>query len=566
MRHTYILAGVLLLAMAALMWGPARQDSATVDETTFLSAGYTYWTGHRYYMVAEHPPLSQMLPALPLLFMDLKYSPNAKALIEGRAGYPWTVPWFGPPQAVQQLFPRGRDNWYFLPLPESQLFGQMFVYDGTNNGDEMMLAGRVVQMLLTLGVGALIFYWVRRVTTNDMAAFLALALWVFNPVTLAYGHLIITDISVVLPFAAAILLFGIFLERPSVRLAAFCGIVTAVAVLMKYTAVTLGPIYIVMTVLHWKKLRESRTNVWKMAAVIAGAAWATVLIVYFPKWSPAPPLPQSEATTLGVPDWFQNLRAVLIPPDFFKGLALKLAKSKIGHDAYLFGEWSQTGWWYYFPLALFYKSPLAYVVLCTGSVIVSARAFRSSRPLEFSAWVAVVLFMFSAMTSKVNIGVRHILPVFALLCVGIGCAFHRLTSKKMKLATAGFLAWQALVTAIAYPLFLQYFSEAVGGARNGYKYLVDSNYDWGQDAVRLKRFLEQQQINHIYLDYFGTQFNIEYLKIPNTRVNAEKARQITRGVLVVSVSQLVRPEWAWLRESRQPMTRVAHTLFVYQFP
>ena len=73
-------------------------------------------------------------------------------------------------------------------------------------------------------------------------------------------------------------------------------------------------------------------------------------------------------------------------------------------------------------------------------------------------------------------------------------------------------------------------------------------------------------IDHIYLDYYGNQFSTEYLKIPNKRVNADTARQIQQGTLVVSASQLMRPEWAWLRDSRQPTARVAHTLFVYQFP
>jgi hypothetical protein len=68
------------------------------------------------------------------------------------------------------------------------------------------------------------------------------------------------------------------------------------------------------------------------------------------------------------------------------------------------------------------------------------------------------------------------------------------------------------------------------------------------------------------LDYFGTAFSVDYLKIPNTRVTADTAKQIQQGTLVVSASQLMRPEWSWLRESRQPSARVAYTLFVYQFP
>ena len=117
-----------------------------------------------------------------------------------------------------------------------------------------------------------------------------------------------------------------------------------------------------------------------------------------------------------------------------------------------------------------------------------------------------------------------------------------------------------------WPDYLGYFNVFVGGPAHGYKYLIDSNYDWGQDAKRLKAFLDDRHIGQIYLDYFGTQYSIEYLKIPNTRIDAEKARQIVQGWLVVSASQLMRPEWSWLRETHQPIARVADTLFVYQFP
>ena len=228
------------------------------------------------------------------------------------------------------------------------------------------------------------------------------------------------------------------------------------------------------------------------------------------------------------------------------------------------GKWSQAGWWYYFPLAFFFKSPLAFVIMVAAGAAVFIRQWKSAGPLGKAPWLAAAVFMLTAMTSHVNIGVRHLLPIFPLLCVGIGCAVARLGGRKARAATFVLLTWQAIVVIAAYPLYIQSFTEAVGGAENGYKYLVDSNFDWGQDANRLKRFLDERGIQHIYLDYFGTQFSIEHLRIPNTRVNADQAKQIRQGCLVVSTSELMRPEWAWLRASRQPTARVAHTLFVYQ--
>ena len=117
---------------------------------------------------------------------------------------------------------------------------------------------------------------------------------------------------------------------------------------------------------------------------------------------------------------------------------------------------------------------------------------------------------------------------------------------------------------LAYPQFICYMNPLAGGTENGYRHLLDSNYDWGQDVIRLRKFLDERGIDKIYLQYFGTQAAIEYYRIPNDFVDSETAQRIQQGYLVVSVQALMRPEWKWLRESRQPIARVGYTLFVYQ--
>jgi hypothetical protein len=463
-------------------------------------------------------------------------------------------------RSIEGFFPEGRDNWYFWPLPEGQLFGQMLVYEGLNDADSMMFWGRLTNVLLTLAIGVLILLWVWSVSKNGVATLLALALWVFHPVALGYGHLITSDICVAFGMGLAIMLFARLEETPTVRAAVFCGLATGLALLLKMTAILLAPIFIVLLAIHWRRLKNAKIG--KLALVVVASAWALVMVVYFPRWGPAPALPEAQALALGVPGWFTGLRVLLIPPDFFKVLALTLGHAKVGHESYLLGEWSQFGWWYYYPLAFFLKSPLAFVILTLLATISFLKVFKGARPLESAPWIAAAVYVGVAMTSKVNIGVRHLLPIFPLLMVGIGCAIPRLK----QWLVGGLVAWQVIICLLCAPLYLQFFSEAVGGADNGYKYLIDSNYDWGQDAKRLKAFLDERHIGQIYLDYFGTQFSIEYLKIPNTRIDAEKARQIRQGWLVVSASELMRPEWSWLRETHPPTARVADTLFVYQFP
>ena len=578
--------------MALLMIGPAWRDSATVDETSHLSAGYLHWRGERTRMGSDdHPPLGQMIEAGPLLFMNVKYPDTAAAMLRGELSCSWTENWRYEIRSVQGLLEPGcsgryvilpplgdvmvewhcptrypLNSWYYWGCPESQMFGKFFVYSGVNDGDAMLFAGRVAQIAVTLLTGVVIFLWTRRVTNQDGAALMALAVWVFQPTALAHGHLTDTDMGGAFGFALAIYMFARFLEQPGLKSAALSGAATGTALMLKFTTLLLGPIYIFMLAIAWKGLKIQIPLLLKITAAFFLAGWAVILAVYFPQWAPAPPPSEAEEAVLNMPGWFLTLRPVLVPPGFFKGIAITLGHVTGSLEAYLLGQWLPKGVWYYFPLALLLKSPVAFVALMISGLFIFLKRGRSAGLLERAAWLGTAVYLATTMTSGVNIGVRHLLPTLPLISVGIGCAAARLVDRRARIAAAALLAWQALSVVFAYPLYIQFFSEAVGGARNGYKYLIDSNFDWGQDAKRLKAFLDERQIGHIYLDYFGTAFSVDYLKIPNTRVTAETAKQIQNGTLVVSASQLMRPEWSWLRESRQPIARVAYTLFVYQLP
>jgi len=592
MTPTRWLAAGLMTVMAVVLIGVSREDSATVDEASHLGVGYLYWKGaHTRFGAEEHPPLESLIESFPLLFMQIKLSDTAQAMERGELGYPWTVSWAGQIKSVQQILEPGcqgqyvqipplgdrlvewhcpsrypLDNWYYQAVPEAQMFGKVFVYGGANDADAMLFAGRLGQILLTLLTGVVIVFWTHRATGQDSAAVIALAVWVFNPVALAYGHVANTDIGVAFGITLSAFLFSQLAEEPTVKYALMSGVATGLAMSMKYTTLLLAPTYLILSVMAWRRSNLSISNIGKLAAVFFIAGWCVALVVFWPFASPAPAPTQTDLTLFDVPGWFKTLRPLLVPSGLFKGLAIAMAHSKIGTDSYLMGQWSRGGWWYYFPLAFLFKTPVAYVILVVSGFLLFVPKVTTARLSEFVTWLGAGVYLFWTMSSGINIGVRHLLPMMSLLSVGIGCAFSRLTDRWLRCTTLGLIGWQAVVVLAAYPFYIQFFSEAVGGARNGYKYLIDSNYDWGQDARRLRNFLQDNGIDHIYLDYFGNQFSIEYLKIPNTRVNAETARQIRQGTLVVSASQLMRPEWNWLRESRQPLARVAYTLFVYQLP
>ncbi len=120
----------------------------------------------------------------------------------------------------------------------------------------------------------------------------------------------------------------------------------------------------------------------------------------------------------------------------------------------------------------------------------------------------IIIYWTTSLISNLNIGVRHLLPIFPFTIIIVSGVISKIIeTKKLRQISIFILsllfAWQAYSVLYVFPHFLTYFNEAVGGAKNGYKYVVDSNFDWGQDMKRLDIWLEENNINKVYLDYFG---------------------------------------------------------------
>jgi hypothetical protein len=548
----WCLVAALLAVMAALMLGPVREESATMDEPVNLAAGYLYCTGYGYRFNPEHPPLGQILPALPLLFLDVNVPKFLEQLGDLQLGAPQARPWKGWESGkAERYYPGGRASWYYWPYWEAGIYGQELLYGDWNNPDILLWASRCVQVGLTLLTGLVIAFWLRR-----EAAVFGVALWVFNPIALAYGHIVVTDISVTFGMTLAIWMFTMFLEKPSWRTALLAGGAMGLALVMKFSAVLLAPIFAVLLLAKWCETRM----VWKWLPLVALAAWAVVMLVYAPYWKPAPALSAVEAARIGVPGWFQTLRPVLVPPGFFKGIAMQAEHAAFGHEAFLCGEWGAKGWWYYFPLALAWKLPVPLLVLTLAGLSLWLVRLRQWSFAEAAPWVAAFVFLALAMTSTINIGVRYVLPMLPLLAVGTA----QQLSRSWRVAVWMLCAWLAVATTLAYPFYIEYFNEFAGGTRYGYRRLVDSNYDWGQDAKRLQAWLAERGNPKVYLRFFGSGKAIQHYGIRYEPASPDKMRQAKEGLLVISASALMKPDWRWLDEQRKPIARIGQTLFVYE--
>jgi hypothetical protein len=250
--------------------------------------------------------------------------------------------------------------------------------------------------------------------------------------------------------------------------------------------------------------------------------------------------------------WHRVVMRVPLPaPAFIAGAEYVAQHSSAGHPAFLLGRHHDQGWWYYFPVVLFFKTPLAFLALALAGMIALRR-----HPIAY----VPLLMLLPALTSKINIGVRHVLPLYPVLAILAAYAAVALW-RRSRAATVLLLGWFFVATAIAHPDYLPYFNEA---ARHPEEIAVDSNFDWGQDLLRLRQLTRRERLQPLYLSYFGSadwrRLGIPAEDLPNRPV---------RGWIAISEMQFKfgtpeqRAAFRWL-EPHQPVRRVGKSIRLYR--
>ena len=535
----HVKAGVILslglIVLLFLIQGVffIRANSPTYDEAAHLAAGYSYLAKRDFRINPENPPLNKIFLALPLfLGYRLPFNPDPQ---------PW------------------RDGRFFL-------IEQNFLYRSTIPADQMLALSRLPNLFLGGSLMTLIGWWSYRMWGGG-AAILAMGLACFEPNVIAHSSLATTDIGVTLFIFLTIYFLWEYLNSPRWWLLAATSIATGMALLSKFLAILLIPmiglIFAAFLLLTREEcaflpLRDSPKPLTK----ILQAATALFLIV-LPALSLIP-----------IAYFFQGWQ-----PWFF-GLQRLLSLARGGQPAFFLGEHSYQGWWSYYMVAFLMKTPVGSLVLITASVFFY-RAGRSLDRREAVFLLAPVLIIFLTTTqSKTNIGLRHVLPVYPFLFV----LASRLATVRFSRRWVGqfLISIPVLVTAMSSlriaPHQLAYFNELVGGPDQGYRYLGDSNLDWGQDLKGIKSYMEKENLPIIYLSYFGTAppsyYGIRYQYVPGAwplewPPPADKVPPETpRKILAISVQNLqdvstsYDPLFKWLW-SRQPVAKIGYSIFIY---
>lgn len=585
-KLTYVIAGLLLATMAFVTVSSLKDESLTMDELAHLPAGYSYLTQADMRINPEHPPLVKDLSAIPLLtFSKIKFPSQISA---------WKTDVNG--------------QW---------IFGNNFLFKSGNPADAIIFWARIPMICLLIILGFFIFLWSRELFGNE-GALLATFLFSFSPTFLGHGRLVTTDVGAALGVVLATYYLFKYLKNPNKKTLLFAGIAFGIAELLKFSLILLIPFFGIV-VLGWIFLKsEKAKHILKNflryvgGSILIGIVGLLVIwVVYiFHTWNYPPEKQLSDTQFILASSGLKPVKDIIIWMSdkpvlkaisyYALGLMMIFQRASGGNTGFFMGEISAGGWKAYFPVVYLVKEAVTLHLFTLISILFlvwsSIRSNWLKRPIaRFWSWVRfrfieismaifVAIYWITSLRANLNIGVRHLLPAFPftiILVAGITMIWVKKESKFKKLKL-GFLAimllWQVISVGANYPYLLTYFNEFVGGPSQGYKYAVDSNLDWGQDLKRLNMWLEKNNINKIYLNYFGGSDTTYYLgdkyiewngvnlpsKLPSGSYLAVSATLLQggRGVPAKGYTELT-GYYNWLNDYK-PVTVIGNSIFVYK--
>lgn len=525
-------------------------DSPTMDEQNHLARGYAFLRTGDPRLSLEHPPLINSISALPLL-------------TEPGIDLPTDHP------SWQQ-----RDGWY--------AFANELLWVRNDDATRLVFLARFPIVYLTLALGLIGFHFGRELW-GRIAAFFAFILLLFEPNILAHGRYTTTDIGgATFVLLAAYLLWRLWkLDRWSWRHLIAAGIAVGLALGSKLSSIVFMPILFLNALLplyghrwRWKPAGRRVVQLFLATVIGIGLLWA----IYGFEWGPS----RFEG------DRSQSLTDIQLPmPTYWAGLEQIIDLSGGGRPSYLFGDFSDSGWWYYFPVTFLVKTPIVILLLTVLASLLLLIDPHSRASALFLLLPSVIYFLLSTQ-SALNIGYRHLLPIIPFLLIlisglaNVSISWRRIPAIGQRFGRLLLVIGVFVIITLdllLHPHYLSYFNLFAGGPANGHKIIVDSNLDWGQDMVRLKQWMVENDVQRIRLSFFGTAdpnyYDITYDPLPGLPYHFElwwdapfNPEAPEPGVYAISASTLWelpledKNVFPWFRD-RQPDDRIGYSIHIY---
>ncbi len=562
-RGLYIFGVSLLFGIFAFqLWFHAARTSATIDEPPHILAGYRYWQCGDFGINPEHPPLLKLLAALPLVSKDL-IQPS----------------WDCGSKATSQ--------------DDSYLAGNLFLVK--NNPDSVVIPARLSAALMSLLLAALVFLAAREMF-GYREAIVALALLAFEPNFIAHGSLVTTDMALTATMFAAVYALFRYLKHPTVFRLTLVGLAIGLTLAAKHSGLLILPVLFLLFIADFflSRRTEIETGAFRRISRRAAAFVGIVFIGFVVLWTfygfrydavpndSRPPVLIEEFFVGAPPEVINSpvlktLRTVtrIFPESYAAGLFFIMRSGD--RPMFLFGKVYPTARWFYFPAAFSIKTSVALLVLLALGLLTIGLYRTRRREMLFLLLPALVFFGIS-LTSGLNIGVRHILPVYPFfVCVAAAgiCYWSRKHRIAFYVLTA-LLIFHAVAAVRTAPNYLAFANDFWGGTGSTHHLLGDSNVEWGQNYKLVSEYLMRENVSDCRIATFGYGEIVRAYQpcrlMPNdngwnyTEQLAEPVPPIVEGTIFLS--QAVLPplggdEYAPFLQT-EPIALIGGSIFVYR--
>lgn len=496
----------MLLAVIVVSLVLLSQKSLFIDDSMHMPAGYSYLLTHDYRLNQEHPPLIKLLSGLGL----------------------WKL---------HPYFPFESPGWQQAATPEDPQDGmerieEAFFDSNAKQFNQIAFYGRlpvlVIPLLLLLAV-----WWITRELFGPVPALIAVFLTATEPNILGNAIVVQNDVAAALMLVLFVIAVKKFLTDAGMTGAFVLGGALGLALVTKYSLIVLVPVSCVI-VIAWGMYRLLRKRS-SLAAVVLSSlvvfVTAYLILIAFYAFH-IDRIDANEASRIAswfylsghTAEVFKRLLMwlpALLPRYFVYGIDMVVQDSREGRPAFLLGQISDTGWWYYFPVAFALKTTIPFLLASIGGFVWGVyQVLARKRYVIIYVLLPGLFYLALAMTSHLNIGVRHLLPMFPSAAI-VGAGFISAVvnvglkrDKRLGVALAAITLVPSLVIAVlAFPNYLTYFSPLAGGSARGWQTLSDSNVETGQEVKPLAGYLKEHGENRVtgimvggeFLKFYGIQ-------------------------------------------------------------
>lgn len=542
---------LLLVVQAIVLTWIDWCTAPTWDEWGHLPSGLYHVQYSRFQPYSVNPPLVRSIAASPVLTFN-----------EG-------LPWIGMPYQHG-----GRPEWMlrsvFLQAKGERCF-ELFSW---------------ARMALIPGswLGTYLLWSIGRRFYGATSGWIAALLWTFSPMALTFGGTVAPDVWGATFGLLAAWRFYIWLTMRTWNATIWLGAAAALALLCKSTWIILPPIFFLLWGID--RLKHNRHSLHSDAFQCLAGVFLAWLVIHagYDFHGVLKPLGSFEfhshtltghqgtdfpAGNRFADSWLGWIPSPL-PADYVQGIDIQKADFEGKRQSYLLGEWQDHGWWYYYLVGIPLKEPVALwglaLLLLVGVIRRKQPRIRWREVVVFTPGIAVFIFVSSQTGFSHHL--RYVMPFFLCLYLLLSrCVVG--AGKWSRIAAALFCLWYAASSIRLLPHSHAFFSEAAGGAENGWRYLSDSNLDWGQDLLAIRDWSkENPEKRPIWLLYSPKMLDFQRLGINAKDGNPFIVNGVPNvaGWWVVCATPMTEDELKWFQDQPPTIQLTPTSKIIYVSP